>query len=364
MINEKLGLDDYLVKYGNTAFTELMNEAKEIDNVKEKTLCLLKNISAVNEAEGYEWVIPNLCARKFAGILFGEPGSGKTWTTLDMSLKLSNGYNVLNDIEIQQSKVLLFEGDAPDALLKERISKFDIRQNDEYFKYVNRYDADRNDIDITLVSKTGRKNVETLIKDFMPDMVIIDTLISFINDEKNPEEIKVVVDFLRKIAEKYNCHILICHHSRKRETGEKKKKLDQSDVIGSSVISRLASVIIGVDQYEPNPSQRILSLKKSWFRPFEALLFEIKDTLEGKVEINYELYNEIKSKVEEAVSVISDYTKTITSGEFTRKQVVDTFNNLPETTIKKALKVMEEQGFITGEGQTKNRVFRINTPLF
>lgn len=358
MINEKLGLDDYLVSYGKTAFTELINTAKEVDNIKEKTLCLLKNISAVNEAEGYEWVVKNLFAKKYISIYFSEPGIGKTWTTLDLGLKLSNGKSVFNNIETEKAKVLLFEGDAPDSLLKERINKFDAKQNDEYFKYVNRYTADRHGIDITLVTSTGLKNLELLISDFMPDMIIIDTLISFINDEKDAEEIRVAIDFLRKIAEKYNCHILVCHHSRKRESGEKKKKLDQSDVIGSSVISRLASVVIGIDKHEQNPLQRVLSLKKSWFRPFESLLFEIKDTLDGKIEINYELYNEIKSKVDGAIFVILDYIKNPPKAEFTRKELVDTFKNIPETTIKKALKVMEEEGYITSEGQTQNRVFK------
>lgn len=361
MINEKLGMDDYINSFGKTSFTELINAAKEIDNVKEKTLCLLKGISLVNEAKNYEWVATELFAKGYVSVLFGEPGCGKTWTLIDLGLKLSNGLDVLNSIGVQQSKVLLFEGDAPDSLLKTRINRFNIKQNDEYFKYVNNLEADSQGIDITLTTNEGRNNIEFIVAKFMPALVIIDTLISFINDEKDPKEMKEVVAFLRRIAKEYNCHILICHHSRKRETGEKKKKLDQSDVIGSSVISRLASVIIGVDTYEQNPTQKVLSLKKSWFRPFEALLFEIKDTLEGKIEINYESYTETKSKVEEAVAVISDYIKTSTNGEFTRKEVVGVFKNIPETTIKNALKTMEEQGYIISEGQTKNRVFKVNT---
>ena len=366
---KKMYRADYLPRIANKCLTQQITKSNDYVQQQEKIgnanpLLLLKGISAVNEAKNYEYVVPGLLAKNFVSVLYGEPGCGKTWTLIDLGLNLSNGLAVFNDIEVQASKVLLFEGDAPDSLLKERINRFDIEQNDKYFKYVNRFDADRNGIDITLTTKDGRNNFEAIVADFMPALVIVDTLISFIDDEKDAKEMKEIVDFLRRIAEEYNCHILICHHSRKREAGEKKKKLDQADVIGSSVIIRLASVIIGMDNHEENSQKKILNLKKSWFRPFDALLFEVQDTSEGKIEIIYEPYIEAKTKNEEAVSVISNYIKTTTNGEFTRKKLVDTFNNIPETTIKKALKIMEDQGYITSEGHTINRVFKVNTPQF
>ena len=121
--------------------------------------------------------------------------------------------------------------------------------NDDYFKYVSRFEADENDVNLNLFTDEGRENFKSFIINFMPDLIVIDTLISFIDDEKDAEQIKKVIDSLKSIAVKYNCHVTIVHHSRKRERGEMRNKLDQSDVIGSSVITRLASIVIGVDKY-------------------------------------------------------------------------------------------------------------------
>lgn len=224
------------------------NQFEPVNDLPDEFKDVLKPISKIKNAKDYQWLVPNLFARGFISIMFGEPGSGKTWLILALCLSLSNGSTLWNGISVKKSKVLLLEGDSPDALLKMRLEKFDEKLNDKYFYYVNRYTAENNGINLSLSDIKGRKNFEKIIKANRPDFIVIDTLISFINDEKDAEGVKTVIDDLRKRAEKYNCHILICHHSRKRMTGEKRNKLDQSDVIGSSIIIRLASVVIGVER--------------------------------------------------------------------------------------------------------------------
>jgi len=212
---------------------------------------LIQGISAVKKADEYDWVLENLFAKCYISILFGEGGCGKTWLLLYLCLLLTNGRGNWCGVEItKRQKVLLFEGDAPNTLINNRLGKLDMPLNDEYFKYVNRIEVDKCNINLSLSTVEGRGYIEEIIAESKPDLVIIDTLISFIDDEKDAEKIKIIVDELRKFAAKYNCHVLICHHSRKRESGEKRKKLDQSDVIGSSIITRLASIVIGVDKYE------------------------------------------------------------------------------------------------------------------
>lgn len=215
-----------------------------IDKIKNLT----KGISNVNQSKNFEWIIENLFARDFISIFFGEPGCGKTWLLLYISLIVSMGGKLWNNLTVDKAKVMLFEGDTPISMIKERLNKLKMPLDDDYFKYISRYEADEANIDLNLSKEQGRANLELFIKDFMPDIVFIDTLISFINDESNAENIKVVVDNLRLLAKRYHCHIVIIHHSRKRDKGELRSSLDQSDVIGSSVITRLASIVLGVDR--------------------------------------------------------------------------------------------------------------------
>ena len=121
-------------------------------------------------------------ALKFISIIFGEPGSGKTWLVLDICIKLSLGLVVFNSIETDVQTVLLMEGDVPDALIKDRINKFVIQPDSSRFKYVNRYNAERNGINLNLSTEHGRKLFEDIISASGASFVVIDTLISFIDE--------------------------------------------------------------------------------------------------------------------------------------------------------------------------------------
>src|SRR5574344_319457 len=293
----------------------------------------------VNDAKSLDWVIPDLCARGYISFLFGEAGCKKTWLLLHTGLNLSNGYDVFDSIEVEPSKVLLFEGDTPDAMIKERLNKLGIKINDDNFKYINRYNADENGIDISLSSKTGRKYIESMIAKFKPDIVFFDTLISFIDtDESKQEEMKTVSDTLRKFASKYNCHIMICHHSRKRESGEMRKKLDQSDMIGSSVMSRLAGVILGVDKGEKD-EEGILRNKKSWFKPFDSLKFELVDMPDNTIKLEFDTYTETHTKADTMKFKIIDHIKINDIKTFTRKELVSVFGE--ENAVITATKKLE-----------------------
>ena len=230
---------------------EKSSKNKQAESVPlNKIQLLTKGISNVKNAPKYDWIVEGMFARQHTSIIFGEPGCCKTWLMLYISLILTTGGVLWKDLTVKQSKVLFFEGDTPVSTLNERITKLNKPLNDDYFKYVSRYDADEIDVNLSLCTEDGRNNFESFIKNFMPDLIVIDTLISFIDDEKDAEQIKKVIDFLKSMAVQCNCHVTIVHHSRKRDRGEIRNKLDQSDVIGSSIITRLASIVIGVDKYD------------------------------------------------------------------------------------------------------------------
>ncbi len=359
-ITNKMGLDDFLVEYSNSDLSKIMKTAKTFNTFDMQAEMLLKGISSVNEAKSLDWVIPDLCARGYVSFLFGEAGCKKTWLLLHTGLNLSNGYDIFDRIEVEPSKVLLFEGDTPDAMIKQRLNQLKIKTNDANFTYVNRYNADEEGVDINLSTKTGRKYIESMIANFKPDIVFFDTLISFIDtDESKQEEMKTVTDTLRKFASIYNCHIMVCHHSRKRESGEMRKKLDQSDMIGSSVMSRLAGVILGVDKGEKD-EEGILSIKKSWFKPFDSLKFELIDMPENRIKIEFEAHSEANNKAEAMKNKIIEYIKTKSKTELTRKELVEAFEE--ESAVKKALKMLEMDGYIQGGGNTKNRIYTVIPP--
>ena len=331
-------------------------------NVKSLLWDLVQPISSIQTAKSLEWIVPNMFAKGYASIIFGEAGSCKTWIVLDLAMKITTGMPVFDGIETTPHKVILFEGDTTDVLIKERINKLKLKENDN-FLYNNRYNAEMAGIDLDLSSQKGRSNIENIIFRRQPDMIIFDTLISFITDEKDSVEMKIVIDFLRTLANKYNCHILICHHARKRESGERRNKFDQSDLIGSSVLNRLASFIIATEiadfdnDLEDCPKGK-LSVKKSWFNSIKPIKYKVRDVNTNTVQIDYETTIEEKKGVDKAIESITNYIKAESLENITRKEIVSKFSDIPETTIKKALSGMVQLGLFEVTGTTKDRFFK------
>lgn len=363
---KKMGIDDYLMENSNNDFQQLIDNAKTQKTKNELLRDIVQPISSVQTAKSLEWLVPNMFARGYASVIFGEAGSCKTWLVLDLAINITTGMPVFDGIETTPQKVILFEGDTTDVLIKERLDKLKFKEDDN-FLYVNRYKAEMAGIELDLSSQKGRNNIETIIFNKKPDMIIFDTLISYITDEKDPVEMKTVIDFLRTLANKYNCHILICHHARKRESGERRNKFDQSDLIGSSVLNRLASFIIATEtadfdnDSEDCPKGR-LSVKKTWFKSLKPVIYKVRDINADTVQIEYETSIEEKRGVNKAIEVITNYLKAENIESITRKEIVSRFSDIPETTIKKAITGMIELGSFEATGSTKDRIFKFILP--
>ncbi|MFH0702766.1 MAG: AAA family ATPase [bacterium] len=360
-------------KYSNTIPIGAFNPENQFESINEEInefKNILKPISKVQEAKSYDWIVENLFERGTISIFFGEPGSGKTWLILALCLSLSNGTPLWNGISVEQFKVLLLEGDTQDTLLNDRLKKLGEKLNDNYFHYINGYTAENNNITLNLSDIKGRKNLEKIIKTHEPDFIVIDTLISFINDEKDAESLKKIEHELRCLAEKYKCHILICHHARKRMTGEKRKRLDQSDVIGSSILIRLASIVIGIeknDDIENKNVKGVFGIKKTWYKYLKDFTFIIEDYMENdlktKTRIIYDNYQPKLTKPQEAKQAIQEYIKARGLHPITRKEI-ENITSCSLNSIKEALKELINEGLLIENGKTKNKIFKINTEFF
>ena len=335
-----------------------MAEDKKIDT-KLLNACVV-GISDIKNAPNYDFLVPDIFPRGYVVVMFGEAGCGKTWLVSDTCLNMSNGYNVWNK-PTKKSVVLLIEGDAPNSLLKERLFRIKTPMNDDNFKLVNRFDVEDKGILLDLSKNSGIDALDYIIRTHKPDFVVIDTLISFIEDETKAPQIRVLMHNLRSIAAEHNCCILLIHHARKRESKERRNKLDQADLIGSSIISRLASLVISVDKVESNTTQGIIRITKSWFKQFTPLKFTIEDTADGNISITYGNYEEGETKPMKAQSAIIEYIKTHNLQEFSRHDIVEAFRNsdYKETAIRQALQNMLDYGLLSAEGNTVSRKFRI-----
>lgn len=342
-------------------------QQKETTSNKEHNiniLSLLKSSNDIMQEKDIEWTVRGLFAKKLVSILFSEPGVGKTVLAMDIAVKLSKGSPLFNTYKVEKPmKVLYFQGDFPNVVFKERLSKIMDKPNDELFKIVNRYDAEENNYSLELTSEEGQGNIKTIIEEYKPDFVIFDTFISFFDgDENKQKDVKAPIDFLRKITSEYDCSILLCHHSRKRGSGEKRKGLDQNDLIGSCVTARLCALVLAIvtDTEKSTPDEKVNNVisAKTWFKPIEPFQFIISDngTFMQVIYTTEEVTNNGKNKLQIAKEKIVSFLTAMPDVQFAVKQLAQ-IAGTSQRTLNTALSELLAVGAISACGTTKNRAY-------
>lgn len=345
------------------------NNVISTNKEQKNILSLLKSTNDLMQEEDLKWVVKDLFAKKLVSVIFSEPGVGKTVLAMDIAEKLTNGKAIFNQYKVDRPmKVLYFQGDFPGTVMKQRLLQMLHKPNDEYFKFVNRYDAEVNGFSIDLTNEQGQKNLKTILEEYKPDFVIFDTFISFFDgDENKQKDVKEPMDFLRKLTANYNCSILLCHHSRKRGTNEKRKGLDQSDLIGSFVTARLCGLMLAIandtEKSTKEEKYNTVICAKTWFKPIEPFQFVISNGENQYLQVIYtteEITNSGKNKTQQAKEKIVSVLSSILDVGLSAKSL-KCIAGCSERTANNALSELIADGIIRAIGTTKDRTYFYNT---
>ena len=102
----------------------------------------------------------------------------------------------------------------------------------------------------------------------------------------------------------------------------------------------------------------ILSIKKSWFKPFKPIQFTLADISDSEVVLLFDEYDEVKCIAEKAEKAILNYLKNNKIQKFKRKDIENEFKGeYSISSIKNALHSMEERNILTSKGTTKDKEF-------
>jgi len=195
--------------------------------------------------------IGGLFPRGYFSILASPPGTGKTWIMQYLACKLSIGGNVLGGLRTRQApaKSLIFAGETGRDLLIRRLNSTLWDCNAKMVKVYDAIELSRNNVNVMLNEEDGRATFLALLAAENPDIVFIDTLISFHSaDESKQADMSSVYRFLLKTAHMCDCAIVLNHHTRKRNIKAPTQALGQDDVIGTSAGVRLAANVFIAEQ--------------------------------------------------------------------------------------------------------------------
>lgn len=200
-----------------------------------------------------EWVLDQLLAQGGFGLVVAHPGVGKTQFCIAMGLHLALGmeYFLRWENKAGQKKVLFLSlemGAAPLNLFMGTIGG----------GYDNKTGMNRNFLvaplgtPIPLDTKEGQAFLDNLMDEYMPDVVIIDSLQKVMSKELTDEQgVKNLIHYLSRLRSKYGCSLVVVHHNRKKPNeGAKKHISELSDVYGSTYLATDVDFVLSLQPEE------------------------------------------------------------------------------------------------------------------
>ncbi len=228
--------------------------------------------------------IGGMFPRKFVSAIVAPSGTGKTIFMQKICSDLSIGGSIFDGFaENEPARMcLIFAGEAGFELMVRRGAAMKWAINSRNVKVVDQYVFESSNESTMLDDPEGWKNVLSLVKLYKPDIIFWDSFMSFHEkDENKATEMKPIIKRLNELARKYNCAVVLVHHSRKRTAKERSLSLNQDDVIGSSVFNRIVGLIIGIEPMKEDEATLLVRPLKTWFSAFMPFTYRMTEDLNG-----------------------------------------------------------------------------------
>lgn len=160
-----------------------------------------------------EWVVENFIEAGTLSAFYGDPGCGKTWALLDLSVSVALGKKWL-DFETKKNTVLLIDEESGERRLMRRLGEVLRGHNANGQTPIFSVSYGRFD----LGNRHDPGYLESLIKTTGAKLVIIDALSDVApgRDENATKDMKPILLALKSIAEDTNAAIVVIHHSNKQ----------------------------------------------------------------------------------------------------------------------------------------------------
>lgn len=196
-----------------------LSEAQTLSTGK-KTPRLLSILEARQHYKPATWLIADYIPSTGVGMIYGPPGSYKSYIAMDIALALATETNKQWSVPAKHN-VLYLAGEGQSGFVHNRIAAWI-----EYWR------PNDNDSDVATygfrmfelgVPAIGNVEHWDAIRDdidasgFIPSLIIVDTMARLIAgmDENSAKDITLITSFLESIALRYQCFVLGIHHTGK-----------------------------------------------------------------------------------------------------------------------------------------------------
>lgn len=165
------------------------------------------------------WLIRELWGHSDVGILGGSPKSCKTWFAVDMALSVASGTPCLGRFDVERrSPSLIYLAEDDLSMVRSRIDCLCRHRGID----VARLDLHViTDPCLRLDLSLDQKRLSDAVEGLRPGLLLLDPLIRLHRlDENSASEISGLLSFFRELQRRFDCAVLLVHHTGKRQRAQ------------------------------------------------------------------------------------------------------------------------------------------------
>jgi len=297
------------------------------------------------EEEKKDWIIEKYIPRRSVGVWTGKRGTFKTFVTLSAIYSIGAETPFLGTFLTKRCNILYLDKENGAGVMKDRVQMIkngmDCGEVPIGFIFFSNIKLDRpTDFDI----------IEDLIKENGIDLLVVDTYRRAIRfDENDAGAVShLFVDYLRPLAERYNCSIILIHHDRK-SNGEGGDEMDM--IRGSSDLANYCDFIL---KNERNGNSLVLKQLKMRSAPEQdPIAVEIDTDEESYIKFVSTGKYEKKSADQKAVDYLLEWFNETSLSQFTSKMGAEYLKqyNVGRKQYYEALDILVNSGVIIKVGR-------------
>jgi hypothetical protein len=191
--------------------------------------------------ENIDWIIDEILLPNSIGVIYSQPGMGKTRFSMDLGVHLASGTDYIHWTIPEKKRVLFLSLEMNDYELqlffKEMVTEKEAAEiSDNLIFYAE-------GVPLDLDKSGGQDTLYQLVREFRPDVIMIDSLGAAVStDVSANQEVKLFFKFIAKLRKDFGVAIWLIHHGRKA-TSDNKNPSSLSDMYGSVYIGAEATTV-------------------------------------------------------------------------------------------------------------------------
>lgn len=201
-----------------------------------------------------DWILDGLLQQGGLGLITGWPGTGKTTFCIQMGAYLAtNKKQFLHWNNVGSAKKVLFLSLEMAAPPLHHFMTMIGKSYDEPLVLNKNFLVAPLGTPRYLDTEPGQKYLASLLEEYKPDVLIIDSLQKVTSKELTDEvATKDLMNFLSVVRQRFDVAVLFVHHNRKKGSDAQAKGVELSDVYGSVYITAEVDFVVNLKTKDEN----------------------------------------------------------------------------------------------------------------